>query len=132
LTTLAATIRRAEQTGLATLVCAGDMDESSAVACLRPDIVLAESPALIGSGRRSEDDAREIGRINEAVRNIAPDLPVLHGAGIADAQDVYQVILAGADATGSTSGVLKACDPGKMLAEMIEAMWDAYRKRTDH
>lgn len=127
---LAATIRRAEEVGLATLACAGDANEGAAIACLGPDIVLAESPALIGVGRRGENDAREIARINDAVRKIAPDTPVLHGAGIGDARDVYQVILAGADATGSTSGVLKAPDPGRMLREMIEAMWEAYRERT--
>lgn len=130
LSTLAATMRRAERVGLATLVCAGDADESAAAACLRPDILLAESPALIGVGRRGENDAAEIARINAAVRAIAPDLPVLHGAGISDAKDVYEVIRAGADATGSTSGVLKAPNPKQMLREMIEAMWTAYRERT--
>lgn len=130
LSTLAATIRRAEQVGLATLVCAGDADESAAVACLRPDIVLAESPALIGAGKRGENDAAEIERINAAVRAVVPGMPVLHGAGIADANDVYNVILAGADATGSTSGVLKAPNPRQMLTEMIEALWSAYRERT--
>lgn len=130
LTALAATIRRAAQVGLATLACAGDAGESATVACLGPDIVLAESPALIGAGKRGADDAQEIARINAAVRRIAADIPVLHGAGISDAQDVYQVIRAGADATGSTSGVLKAPDPGRMLAEMIEAMWQAYNERS--
>jgi Triosephosphate isomerase len=130
LSVLAASIRRAGEVGLATLVCAGDADESAAVACLGPDIVLAESPALIGVGKRGENDAAEIRRINEAVRAIAPEMPVLHGAGISDARDVYEVIKSGADATGSTSGVLKAADPKRMLREMIEAMWTAYRERT--
>lgn len=130
LATLAATIRRAESVGLETLVCAGDAEESAAVACLRPDIVLAESPALIGAGRRGENDAAEIARINAAVEAVAPGMPILHGAGISTARDVYEVILAGADATGSTSGVLKAPDPKRMLGEMIEALWTAYCERT--
>ncbi len=130
LSALAASIRRAGEVGLATLVCAGDADESAAVACLRPDFVLAESPALIGVGKRGENDAAEIRRINDAVHAIEPAMPVLHGAGISNAQDVYAVIKSGADATGSTSGVLKAADPKKMLKEMIEALWTAYRERT--
>ena len=129
LSVLASTIRRAAQAGLASLVCASDVDESAAVTCLRPDIVLAESPALIGIGRRGESDSAEIARINRAVEHVAPGLPVLHAAGITDAQDVYNVILAGADATGSTSGVLKAPDPQQRLKEMIAALWDAYRER---
>lgn len=130
LATIAAAIRRAEEVGLGTLVCAGDAEESAAVASLRPDIVLAESPALIGVGKRGENDAAEIDRINRAVDAVRPGMPVLHGAGISDAQDVYQVVLAGADATGSTSGVLKARDPKQMLTDMIEAMWEAYQTRT--
>lgn len=130
LSVLAACIRRAGEVGLATLVCAGDADESAAVACLRPDIILAESPALIGVGKRGENDAAEIRRINDAVHAVAPEMPVLHGAGISDARDVYEVIRSGADATGSTSGVLKAANPKQMLKEMIEAMWTAYRERT--
>lgn len=130
LATLAATIRRAREVGLATLACAGDADESAAVAHLGPDIVLAESPALIGVGRRGENDDAEIDRINAAVRAVNPALSVLHGAGISDGRDVYNVILAGADATGSTSGVLKAPNPKQMLREMIEALWTAYNERT--
>jgi Triosephosphate isomerase len=124
-------IRRADQAGLATLVCAGTIEESMAVACLRPNLVLAESPALIGAGKRSENDREEIQRINTAIRSIQEDLLILHGAGISNASDVYQIILAGADGTGSTSGVLQAPDPKQMLSDMIEAVQAAYQERTN-
>ena len=126
---LNAAIKRADGTGLATLVCAGNVEESMAVACLKPNIVLAESPALIGTGRRSENDSEEIQRINAAIRSIDGELLVLHGAGITDENDVYQIILAGADGTGSTSGVILAADPKQMLRNMIEAASAAYRER---
>ena len=52
---------------------------------------------------------------------------VLQGAGISNGQDVYNVIHAGALATGSTSGIMKAADPAAMTEEMISALrraWD--------
>lgn len=124
-----ATIHRAKEVGLATLVCAGTVEESAAIACLSPDIILAESPALIGAGKRGPDDKAEIEKINQAVRAINPNILVLHGAGITDEQDVYQVILAGADATGSTSGVLKAADPKDRFEKMIKAVRTAYNQK---
>lgn len=129
LSVLNETIRRADQVGLATLACAGTVEESAAVAMLRPNIVLAESPALIGGGKRSQEDALEIERINTAVRNVGEDILVLHGAGIASEDDVYQVIRSGADGTGSTSAIMRAADPKDMLSRMIEAMCRAYRER---
>ena len=44
------TIRRADEVGLATLVCADTPEEAAAVAHLGPNIILAEPPELIGSG----------------------------------------------------------------------------------
>lgn len=122
------TIRRADEVGLASLVCAGDADECVRVAALGPDIILAESPALIGAGQRGENDEAEIKAINRAVAQIG-DFPILHAAGITDETDVYNVIRAGADGTGSTSGVINADDPKKMLSLMIEAVHTAYMER---
>lgn len=124
------TIRRADAVGLATLACAGTAEESAAVAMLEPNVVLAESPALIGGGRRSHEDALEIDRINTVVQAAGKDIQVLHGAGISNEDDVYQVIRHGADGTGSTSAIMRAADPKDMLSRMIEAMSHAYRERT--
>lgn len=52
---------------------------------------------------------------------------VLQGAGISNGQDVYNVIKAGAEATGSTSGIIKADDPYEMTEEMLYSLrkaWD--------
>lgn len=112
-----------------TLVCAGDAEEAAAAACLRPDMILAESPALIGSGSRGPEDAKEIARIIEAVHRIAPGMKILHGAGIHDEKDVFQVIMAGADATGSSSAVMQAENREEMLEKMIEAVSRAWKIR---
>ncbi|MDB6374672.1 triose-phosphate isomerase [Photorhabdus bodei] len=129
LETLTQTIKRADEVGLATLVCAGNCEEAAAIACLNPNMILAESPALIGKGRRNQQDMREIEKINRAIHQVNPDVLILHGAGITDENDVYRIIKAGADATGSTSGIIKAKDPIKMMEKMIAAVAAAWEIR---
>lgn len=126
---LAATLARANEVGLTTLVCAGSVEESRAVACLQPDIILAESPALIGVGKRGPQDMAEIAKINAAVHSVNKHIKILHGAGIKDEHDVYEIIKAGAEATGSTSGILKAERPLEMMEKMIAALACAWNER---
>ena len=54
---------------------------------------------------------------------------VLTAAGISNGQDVYNTIIAGADATGSSSGVAKAADRAAMVDEMIAAVRKAWDER---
>ena len=63
----------------------------------------------------------------KTVREINPEIMVLQGAGISNGQDVYNTIISGADATGSSSGIAKAEDRAAMVDEMIgacRAAWD--------
>ena len=122
------TIQRAGEIKLATLVCADTLKEAVEVAKLEPNIIIAEDPELIGVGKRKENDKEVIHRINEEVWRIDPRIRILHGAGISNGKDVYKIIAAGAQAAGSTSGVLNAPDPLSMLEEMIRSAreaWDA-------
>lgn len=120
---------RCWELGLTSLVAAGCAEESAAAACLKPDIVLAESPRLIGTGTRSAEAWKEIRRINAAIHKIDPDILILHGAGIKDDGDVYEVIRQGADATGSTSGILRADKPYEMMEKMVSALKRAWDER---
>jgi len=121
------TIRRADEVGLASMACADNLEEAAEIARMRPNIIIAESPDLIGAGKRLANDRQTIAEINETIWAIDPEIRVLHGAGISRGQDVFDVISAGAQAAGSTSGILKADDPFAMLEEMIcsvRAAWD--------
>lgn len=121
------TIQRADQVGLASMACADNLEEAAQVAHMHPNIIIAESPALIGVGKRAANDRQSIAEINAAVRAVDPEICVLHGAGISSGQDVYDIISAGAQAAGSSSGILKAQDPFAMLEDMIHAVrkaWD--------
>ncbi len=126
MTLLGDTMRRADEVGLATMVCADNLDDAVAIARMQPNIIIAESPELIGVGKREPDDPEMIRRINQAVWEVNPKIRVLHGAGISCGQDVYAVIAAGAQGAGSTSGVLKAPHPTAMLEEMIRATRQAW------
>jgi triosephosphate isomerase len=122
------TIQRADEVGLASMVCAGSLEEVEKVAMMNPNILLAESPELIGAGKRGADDQEAIRKINGLVWRINPDILVLHGAGISRGRDVYEIIALGAQATGSTSGIIKAKDPFAMVEEMIRSVREAWNK----
>ena len=123
------TIVRADEVGLATIVCADTVEELVAIAKLSPNLLVAEPTELIGTGKTS-DESYVTETINR-VRSINPDIMVLQGAGISNGQDVYNTIKLGAQATGSTSGIIKADDPYAMVEEMIYNLrkaWDELHK----
>lgn len=120
------TMERADEVGLATMVCADDLEDAVDIARMKPNIIIAESPDLIGIGKRETNDQVAIARINQAVWDVDPHIRVLHGAGISSGRDVYNVIAAGAQGAGSTSGIIKAKDPFAMLEEMIRSAREAW------
>jgi triosephosphate isomerase len=120
-----ATIARADEVGLATIVCADSVEEVTAIAKMSPNLIVAEPTELIGTGVAS--DMNYVRDTIEAVRKINPDIMVLQGAGISGPDDVANVIRAGAQATGCTSGVFKAADPEAAAEEMLYTLrktWD--------
>jgi triosephosphate isomerase len=121
------TMQRADEVGLATMVCADNLEQATAIARMQPNIIIAEAPGLIGVGKRGDNDRDVISGLNQAVWSIDAQIRVLHGAGISSGQDVYDIIAAGAQGTGSTSGIIKAKDPFAMVEEMIRSVrmaWD--------
>ena len=127
LSTLRQTIQRADEVGLTTIVCADSMAEASMIAKLNPDIIVAEPSELIGTGLTSGPEYVEAAA--KGVKDVNPDILVLTAAGISNGQDVYNTIIAGADATGSSSGVAKAADRAAMVDEMIGAVRKAWDER---
>ncbi len=121
-------IKRADEVGLATIVCADTEEEIKAVAEMNPNIVVAEPSELIGTGiavGREYVDA-----CIKLVKDTNPDIMVLPSAGISCGQDCYNIIMAGADASGSSSGICKAADPAAMAEEMMAAVRKAYDERS--
>ncbi len=125
--TLEATIARANEVGLTTIVCADSLAEASKIATLAPDIIVAEPSELIGTGVSVGKEYVEAA--TKSVKDINPEILVLTAAGISNGEDVYNTIIAGADATGSSSGVAKAKDRAAMVDEMISAVRKAWDER---
>ena len=123
------TIARADEVGLATIVCADTVEELTEIAKMSPNLLVAEPTDLIGTGQTS--DADYVRDTIRTVRAINPNIMVLQGAGISNGQDVYNTIRQGAQATGSTSGIIKAADPYAMVEEMLYNLrkaWDDMHK----
>lgn len=119
------TIKRADEVGLGTIVCADTLEDIKAIAKMSPNIIVAEPTELIGTGKTS--DSGYVKDTIKLVNEINPDIMVLQGAGISDGRDVYNMIKLGAQATGSTSGIIKAKDPYAMVEEMLfnlRKAWD--------
>lgn len=98
---LYATIKRAKELGMITIVCADSTVEAKAVACMDPDIVLAEPTDLIGTGKVA-DDSYTIETV-KGLHEVNPDVLVMIASGVSTAEDCYNVVKLGADGTGATS-----------------------------
>lgn len=123
------TMKRAKNLGMMSIVCADSLSETLAVAELRPDMMVTEPADLIGSGNAA--DISYVKTSMDAVLSISPDTGVLVGGGVSNGEDVYKIISAGADATGSSSGIACAKDPAAMVYEMLGALraaWDDRKK----
>lgn len=117
---LAATIARAREVGILTVVCADSVEEGKMLASLEPDVMVCELTSLIGTGQVAGEDYMRSS--TEAVRAVSPNTKVLQAAGISTGENVYDAIKYGADGTGGTSGIVAADDPFAKLDEMFEAL----------
>ena len=125
--TLVRTLNRARELGLMSIVCADSMDETRAVAQMHPDLMITEPTELIGTGQAA--DLSYVKTSVDAITAIDPNIGILVGGGISNGNDVYNTIMSGADATGSSSGIVKAADPGAMVHEMLAALRQAWDDR---
>jgi len=117
---LAAAISRAKANDIWTIVCADSAEEAKALAVLKPEVMVCEQSALIGTGIVADEDYMKA--TNDAVRQISPDTLVLQAAGISSGDDVYRAIQSGADGSGGTSGIVGAKDPKAVVRDMILAL----------
>ena len=124
---LYATIKRAKELDMITVVCADSTVEAKAAACMDADIVLAELTDLIGTGQVAEDSYTT--ETVKALNEVNPNVLVMIASGVSTAEDCYNVVKLGADGTGATSGILNAPSPAVRVREMAEAIVKAYKER---
>ncbi len=118
-------IKRADEVGLATMVCADSIEEVKAIAKLGPNILVAEPTELIGTGKPA--DKEYVDAVIKAIKEINPDILPFPSAGISKGQDCYNIIKAGSSASGCSSAIAKAENPLALAEEMIASVrkaWD--------
>ena len=120
-------IKRARELGMVSIACADSIDEAKAVACMNPDIVLAEPTDLIGTGIAVGDEYTI--EACKALRAINPNVQPMIAFGVSTPDDCYRVCRLGADGTGGTSGIINAPDPGDMARQWAEAILRGYNER---
>lgn len=125
---LTAAVRRARDAGLSTIVCASTEAEALRAARLGPTAVLLEPSDLIGTGGVSQRPW--IPAVNAALHRMEPRVLAMHAGGVASPDAARSVMAAGADGTGSTSGVLAAADPLLAAAAFIAAAKEGWVHNT--
>lgn len=120
-----ATIVRAQDVGLTSVVCTNNAAVSVAVAALKPTMIAVEPPELIGTGIPvSKAKPEVVTNTVERVKKVNPELIVLCGAGITKGEDVAAALRLGTEGVLLASGVVKAKDPSKTLIELAESAVD--------
>lgn len=121
------TISRAREVNMMSIVCATSILETHAIAQLHPDLIVSEPLELIGTGESVNTGF--VSRAMDAVLSVDQNIGVLVAGGVSTGEDVYNIIRAGADATGSSSAVALAKDPRKIIGEMLAAAKQAWNDR---
>jgi triosephosphate isomerase len=106
--------------GLKTIVCTNNVATTRAAAALQPDFVAVEPPELIGSGIPvSKADPDVVRKSVDAVKDIAPNVGVLCGAGITHGEDLRAALELGSEGVLLASGIIKAKNQRKALEDLV-------------
>lgn len=115
-----ASILACRSLGLKTIVCTNNVATSRAAAALQPDFVAVEPPELIGSGIPvSKADPEVVRGSVAAVKDIAPGVGVLCGAGITHGEDLRAALELGSEGVLLASGIIKAKNQRKALEDLV-------------
>lgn len=117
---LSRSIIRAHELEMDTVVLVDTAEEGAAAAMLGADVLLCEPTSLIGTGIPA--DIEYTLKAVEIIHKVSRNVSILICSGISKPEDVYNVLKAGADGSGCTSGIVCAQDPVKMMNDMVDAV----------
>jgi triosephosphate isomerase len=118
-----ATIARARESDLLSVVCTNNAAVSAAAAALKPSMIAVEPPELIGTGIPvSKAKPEVVSGTVELVKRVNPEVVILCGAGITTGEDVAAALRLGTEGVLVASGIVKAKDPYKALLEFAESI----------
>jgi len=116
-------VARAKEVGLLSCVCSHSPEHSARVAGFAPELILIESPGLIGTGRSiSSVHPDMIVRAVSEVRKKDSEVHLICGAGISKSEDILAALDLGVVGVGTASAVIKAQHPAHVLKEMAKAL----------
>jgi triosephosphate isomerase len=105
------------------ILCVKDVAEVKKYAKLNPDYIAIEPPELIGSGKAVSTEKPElIAKAADAVKNAKNSTNLLCGAGIVSGEDVSKAIELGSKGILVASGIIKAKDWNKIMADFAKSM----------
>ncbi len=107
---------------LESIVCADSIAEAQKLALFNPSFIAVEPPELIGSGVSVSNAKPEVvtGTV-AAIKKINPNITVLCGAGVSNAEDVKNALRLGAEGVLLASAFVKAKDPKTFLESLVSA-----------
>jgi len=115
----------AKKAGLSVLACAEDLERAKQIASFseKPDFIAIEPPELI-SGDISVSTARPkfVSDSVSAIKQIAPKIIVITGAGIKNSADVAKAIELGTSGVIVASGIVKNSDQKKAIADLVSGL----------
>ena len=120
LAALDATMQRAREVGLMTIVCADSYAQCVAIAHLGPDVMICEPTANIGTGDMVSEEY--VDESLKLVRAVDPEILIIEAAGVNDAEDIKRVIEQGADGSGGTSIIVNAPDRRATVDQMLSVL----------
>ncbi len=116
-----AIVNRCRDLDLISVVCTNNIAVSKAVAMFNPNFIAVEPPELIGGDISVTDADPEIVKNTvKTIRDIAPNVKVLCGAGVKNGKDVRKAIELGAEGVLLASGVTKAKNPRDVLDDLAK------------
>jgi triosephosphate isomerase len=123
-----ASIKRIKELGMASVVCASDVEMAARLASLDPDIIAVEPPELIGSGVAvSKAKPEVVSNSVKRIKEINPRIHVLCGAGVSSGEDAKRALELGAEGVLLASYVVCAKDQRAATEDIITGMLSVKR-----
>jgi triosephosphate isomerase len=117
-----ATVEKAKEVGLITIVCADTPTTCKKLAAFNPDYIAVEPPELIGTGIPVSKAKPEVVTDSiKVVKMVNQKITVLCGAGITVGEDYDAALKLGTEGVLLASGVVKAENQKKVLLDLAKA-----------
>lgn len=117
---IASLVQRMRKLGMASIVCAQEPREVVEISTLQPDFIAIEPPELIGSGKAVSRE--NPGIITKSIEAAGSRSRVICGAGITNKDDVTKAMELGSQGILVASGIVKATNWEKKIAELASGM----------